>query len=131
VIKILIVDDEEDVLYSLKHGLESLSNDFSIQMARDGKQCLEILSKETPNLILLDLMMPNMNGWQVLDVIQGNLKWREIPVFIISAFNDPEFKQTTEDLGIPFIEKPINVEELKMRIDEYFLVKKNVHFNKQ
>ena len=130
-IKILIVDDEEDVLYSLKHGLESLSNDFSIQMANDGKQCLEILSKETPNLILLDLMMPNMNGWQVLDVIQGNLKWREIPVFIISAFNDPEFKQTTEDLGIPFIEKPINVEELKMRIDEYFLVKKNVHFNKQ
>jgi response regulator RpfG family c-di-GMP phosphodiesterase len=70
-------------------------------------------------------MMPNMNGWQVLDVIQGNLKWRDIPVFIISAVNDPEFKQTTEDLGIPFIEKPLSVEAIKKRIDGYFQVKQN------
>lgn len=119
-IKILIVDDEDDVLYSLKHGLEDISNEYSIQIASDGNQCLDILSKEMPDLILLDLMMPNMNGWQVLDVIQGNLKWRNIPVFIISAANDPEFKQTAEDLGIPFIEKPLSVSMIKKRIDQYF-----------
>jgi len=126
VIKILIVDDEDDVLYSLKHGLEDISHEYIITIASDGKQCLEFLSKDIPDLILLDLMMPNMNGWEVLDVIQGNLKWRNIPVFIISAASDPEFKQTAEDLGIPFIEKPLSVSAVKTRIDQFFQYEKEI-----
>ena len=81
--KNLIVDDEDDVLYSLKKGFEFFQDDYEVKTARNGKDCLEILTHQTPDLILLDLMMPNMNGWQVLDVIQENIKWREIPVFII------------------------------------------------
>jgi CheY-like chemotaxis protein len=125
VIKIPIVDDEDDVLYSLKRGLEDLCRDYSIQTASDRQQCLELLSGEIPDLILLDLMMPNMDGWQVLDVIQGNLTWRDIPVFIISAVNDPDFKRTTEDLGIPFIEKPFSAETIKKHVDRYFLIDRN------
>ena len=72
--KILVVDDEEDVLFSVKNGLENNSDEYTIQTAKDGKKCLNILTKEIPDLILLDLMMPNMNGWQTLDTIRGNPK---------------------------------------------------------
>jgi len=124
-LKILIVDDEDDVLYSLKRGFEIFEDDYDVQTAKDGKSCLEILTKHTPDLILLDLMMPNMNGWQVLDIIQENTKWRNIPVFIISAVEKQEFKDTTEALGIPFIEKPFSFTSLKKKIDYFFNIKQN------
>jgi CheY-like chemotaxis protein len=119
-LKILIVDDEDDVLYSLKRGFEIFNDDYKVQTAKDGSECLEALSHETPDLILLDLMMPNMNGWQVLHIIQENIQMRDIPVFIISAVEKQEFKQTAEDLGIPFIEKPFSFTLLKKKIDQFF-----------
>jgi len=118
--KILVVDDEEDVLFSVKNGLEHRSDEYKIQTATDGEKCLHILTKEIPDLILLDLMMPNMNGWQALDTIRGNLKWRHIPIFIITAVEDSEFKNSAEELGITYIEKPFTIDDLKAKIDNFF-----------
>ena len=118
--KILVVDDEEDILFSVKYGLEESCNEYKVQTANDGIKCLDILDKETPDLILLDLTMPNMNGWKVLDTIQENLKWRHIPIFIITAVNDPEFKRSVEELGIKYIEKPFTIDDLKAKIDNFF-----------
>ena len=118
--KILVVDDEEDILLSVKNGLENNSDEYTIQTAKDGEKCLNILNKEIPDLILLDLMMPNMNGWQVLDIIRGNFKWRDIPIFIITAVEDPEFKKSAVELGITYIEKPFTIDELKVKIDNLF-----------
>jgi len=118
--KILVVDDEEDVLISVKQGLEYRNTEYKIQIAKDGKKCLNILTKEIPDLILLDLLMPNMNGWQVLDIMRGNLKWRDIPIFIITAAEKPEFKKSAEELGITYIEKPFTIDELKVKIDNFF-----------
>jgi putative two-component system response regulator len=118
--KILIVDDEEDFLFSVKNGLEYITDEYKIQTANNGEKCLNILNKETPDLILLDLMMPNMNGWQVLDTIRGNLKWRDIPIFLITATENPEFKKTAEELGITYIEKPFTNYWLKEKIDNFF-----------
>ena len=118
--KILVVDDDEDALFSVKTVLENNSNEYEIQTAKDGIKCLDILKEETPDLILLDLMMPNMNGWQVLDIIQGNLKWRRIPLLIITAVGDPEFKKSAEELGITYIEKPFTIDTLKGKIDSFF-----------
>jgi CheY-like chemotaxis protein len=118
--KILVVDDEEEILFSIKTGLESKSNEYKIQTATDGKKCLDLLNEETPDLILLDLLMPNMNGWQVLDTIQGNREWRDIPIFIITAVLDPVFKKSIENLGIIHIEKPFTIDDLKDKIDNYF-----------
>jgi CheY-like chemotaxis protein len=118
--KILVVDDKEDFLLSVKNGLEYKSNEYKIQTANDGKKCINILNEEIPDLILLDLMMPNMDGWQVLDIIRGNLKWRDIPIFIITATENPEFKKTAEELGIIYIEKPFTMEYLKEKIDNFF-----------
>ena len=118
--KILVVDDEEDILLSVKNGLENNSDEYTIQTAKDGEKCLNILNKEIPDLILLDLMMPNMNGWQVLDIIRGNFKWRDIHIFIITAVEDPEFKKSAVELGITYIEKPFTIDELKVKIDNLF-----------
>jgi CheY-like chemotaxis protein len=119
--KILVVDDNEDILYSIKNGLEETNNDIKINTANNGIKCLEMLVEETPDLILLDLMMPNMNGWEVLETIQRNMKWRNIPIFIISSSDNPEFKESAEELGITFIEKPFNINNLKTRIDEFLI----------
>lgn len=115
--KILVVDDNPDVVLSIKNGLENSSDEFSIIGADSGEQCLDVLLKEIPDLILLDLMMPKMNGWKVLEIIQGNVKWRDIPIFIITASNDPEFQRTAEDLGIVYIKKPFSIETLKEKIE--------------
>jgi CheY-like chemotaxis protein len=118
--KILVVDDEEEILFSIKTGLESKSNEYKIQTATDGKKCLDLLNEEIPDLILLDLLMPNMDGWQVLDTVQGNIEWRDIPIFIITAVLDPVFKKSIEDLGIIHIEKPLTIDDPTEKIDNYF-----------
>jgi putative two-component system response regulator len=118
---ILVVDDEEDILFTIKYGLEKIDKNYKIQTVKNGEECLKVLNKEIPDLILLDLMMPNMTGWQVLDIILGNPSWRNIPVFIISGAGNTEFKEQAEDLGIPYIEKPFTVDLLKDRIDNYFM----------
>jgi CheY-like chemotaxis protein len=117
---ILIVDDEEDILFTIKFGLESINKDYKIKTAKDGTECLKILKKEIPDLILLDIMMPNMNGWQVLDIILENPKWRNIPVFIITGMGTDDFKEQAKELGITYIEKPFTVDVLKDKIENYF-----------
>jgi CheY-like chemotaxis protein len=119
-INILAVDDEEDILYTIKYGFEKFNN-YHINTAKNGEECINILKDNIPDLILLDLMMPKMNGWQVLDIILGNPKWREIPVFIITGAGDTKFKKQAEELGINYIEKPFTIEHLKKEIDAYFI----------
>jgi DNA-binding response OmpR family regulator len=121
--KILIVDDEDDVLKSLKKGLENICETYDIKTAKDGKKCLNILNEETPDLILLDLLMPNMNGFEVWNILKENIKWRDIPIFIITAVDDPEFKKNAQDLDIVYIEKPFSITEIKNKIDNYFEAK--------
>jgi CheY-like chemotaxis protein len=120
-LNILAVDDEEDILFTIKYGFEKYNNEYEINTAKNGAECLNILSKKIPDVILLDLMMPKMNGWEVLDIILGNPNWREIPVFIITGAGNSEFKEQAEDLGITYIEKPFTIEELKNTIDSYFI----------
>ena len=116
---ILIVDDEEDILFTIKCGLETINKEYKIKTAKNGTECFELLKKETPDLILLDLMMPNMDGWQVLDIILENPNWRDIPVFIITGIGTDKFKEQAKELGITYIEKPFTVEVLKNKIDNY------------
>lgn len=60
--------------------------------------------------------MPKMNGWKVLEIIQSNIKWREIPIFIITASNNPEFQRTAEELGVVYIEKPFTIQNIMEKI---------------
>ncbi len=117
--KILAVDDELDVIYTVKHGLEGLDSDLEVTTVTSGKKCFEFLeSNETPDLILLDIMMPDMTGWEVLKKLKDHPSWKNIPVIFLTARTDRVAENAGSFLGEDYIEKPFKVPELKQRIDK-------------
>jgi len=116
--KIMIVDDNPDIILSIKSGLEFVASDYEIIGAESGEKCLELLETETPDLILLDIMMPEMSGWETFDKLKGNASWGKIPVVFLTARTDRVAKNAGGFLGDDYIEKPFEIAELKRRLDE-------------
>jgi DNA-binding response OmpR family regulator len=114
--KIIVVDDNPDVILSVKHGIEEIDKDFQIQGVESGEKCLELLETEIPDLILLDIMMPGMSGWKTFDKIKENEKWKQIPVVFLTARTDRVAKNAGGFLAEDYIEKPFNIEDLHNRI---------------
>jgi adenylate cyclase len=113
---ILIVDDNEDNRYTLQLLLESDGHE-RIANASGGNEAISLLSKEKFNLVLLDLMMPDLNGDEVLKVIKGNPDTRDIPVVMISADTDTEKVSKCIELGADdYLSKPFNATILRARI---------------
>jgi len=116
--KILTVDDEQDIIYTVKHGLEKLDPDFQVNYVDSGQKCFELLEKnEIPDLILLDIMMPDMTGWEVLKKLKENPTWEKIPIIFLTARTDRVAEKAGGFLAEDYIEKPFKVEELKERIE--------------
>ena len=114
--KVMIVDDNPDILFSVKNGLESMDTDIQIQGVESGEKCLELLETETPDLILLDIMMPGMSGWKTFDKIKENDNLKGIPVVFLTARTDRVAKNAGGFLAEDYIEKPFNLEDLHQRI---------------
>jgi CheY-like chemotaxis protein len=121
---IVIVDDESSVCYTVKHGLESLDPEINVVSISSGAECLEWLQQhEIPDLILLDIMMPEMSGWETFDKIQENLSWKSIPVVFLTARTDRIAKNAGSFLAADYVEKPFKIPELKQRIDKVLQAK--------
>ena len=119
--KIMVVDDDPDQISTLKYVLESLNNKYEVIGVNDGTQCLKLLNDSNiPDLILLDIMMPEMNGWEVYNQLKENSDWKNIPVIFLTARTDRIAKNAGEFLGDDYIEKPFNKEDLIKRIDDIF-----------
>ena len=103
----MLVDDEKDLIYSIKMALEDSSGDYDIISANSEKECFELLKNDMPDLILLDIMMPEMSGWEVYDSIRENPDWINIPILFLTARTDRITKKAGEFLGDDFIQKPI------------------------
>ncbi|MFO8077511.1 MAG: response regulator [Thermoplasmatota archaeon] len=116
--KIMVVDDNPDVIFSVKNGLESLSEHYDIKGVESGEKCLEILETESPDLILLDIMMPGMSGWKTFDKIKENQAWKNIPVVFLTARTDRVAKNAGGFLGEDYIEKPFDISDLQGRIEK-------------
>jgi CheY-like chemotaxis protein len=115
---ILVVDDSADVITSLKIGLEDISGMYKILGAENGQKCLEMLKKNIiPDIIFLDIMMPQMSGWEVFDRIKENPSWNSIPIIFLTARTDRVAKNAGNFLGEDYIEKPFNIADLKKRIE--------------
>jgi DNA-binding response OmpR family regulator len=116
--KIMIVDDETDQVYFIIKGFEKKYGDkYEIIPAYGGQECLDNLKKQIPDLIILDLMMPEINGWDVIEKLRENSQWRNIPIIILTARSDRFARHAGEALACDFIEKPINIDELVNRIE--------------
>ena len=116
--KIMIVDDEPDLIYTVKVGLEDISNDYEVIGANSGMQCLELLkNNQIPDIISLDIMMPEMNGWDVAAEIKKNPQWNKIPLVFLTAKTDSFSKTFGRIVSEDYITKPFEIKELKESID--------------
>jgi len=116
--KIMLVDDEKDQIFSVKSGFEEyFPKQYEIIAAESGEKCFKLLEKEIPDLILLDIMMPEMDGWKVFDKLRANPKWKKIPVVFLTARSDGLAANAGSMIADDYIEKPIEIKELKTRID--------------
>jgi CheY-like chemotaxis protein len=115
--KIMVVDDEPDIAYTVKSNLTLFDSDYEVTCADSGEKCLELLkNNEIPDLILLDIMMPAMDGWEVFDKIQKNPSWKNIRIIFVTGTDvvaDNAKTILNEDY---FIEKPYKPAELKEKI---------------
>ena len=114
-LKVLVVDDEEEVRNSVSEFLESQGYD-AVEVA-DGEEALAKCFTEKPDLLLLDLMLPRVDGYQVCQTLKGNPITSVIPIIIITALNSTSQKIKGIDYGADdYIEKPFGLEELSARI---------------
>jgi len=118
--KIMVVDDEQDQIFSIKTGFETeYPKEYDIIGAESGKKCFELLEKNVkPDLILLDIMMPGMDGWEVFDKLRANQKYKKIPVIFLTARSDGFAANAGSMIADDYIEKPVDIDELKVRIDK-------------
>jgi CheY-like chemotaxis protein len=106
---ILVVDDDQLVREAVSDAL--LDAGYAVAKATNGTEALDQLAEYPPDAILLDLMMPGMDGWTVLEQIRGDARWQHIPVCLMSAA--PIVRRTAHERGvIATVEKPFGVQAL-------------------
>jgi PleD family two-component response regulator len=115
--KILVIDDTIDHIKLLISQLEDL---YDVYFAKSGKQALEILPGSQPDLILLDITMPEMDGFEVCKKIKAHDSWKEIPVIFISARGQEDDETNGLELGaIDYITKPFTPAIIRARIKNH------------
>lgn len=109
--KILIVDDEKEIVESLKNLL--VPRGFDTVSAFDGKEAIEKVREENPDLIILDVVMPKMDGFKVCSILSEDAKYKDIPVVMLTAKEEVADIQQGMGLGaVSYITKPFKSEAL-------------------
>lgn len=114
---ILAIDDEKDVCSVLKDGLER-SGELKVITANNGKHGLHMAKRAKPDLILLDIEMPKMDGFEVLERLKTDAKTYHIPIIMLTGKRDDAFKIAASRLySEEYITKPVSIIALKNSID--------------
>ena len=113
---LLIVDDEKENRDALT---DIFSSEFEIETAKDGVEALEKAEALTPDLIILDILMPRMDGFQTCLKLRQNEKTRRVPIIFLTSKTEPETESFDLELGADdFVVKPFNKEVLKTRVNK-------------
>ena len=113
--KIAIIDDEREIVEVLTKFLEARK--YEVCSAYGGRSGLDVVRSENPDLILLDIMMPELNGWDVAAELKKNPEWRDIPIVFLTGVTDSTSKTYGKIVSAEYIEKPFIIEDLKKKID--------------
>ncbi len=117
--KILVVDDEDDILHFLELVLREKG--YDVATASGGHEALTKAQLEQPNLILLDIMMPQMDGWEVLKLLRVDEETADIPVAMLSARTEAKDRvQGLQEGAIDYICKPFSLQDLLVKIETIF-----------
>lgn len=121
--KLLVVDDQPiniQVLY------QTFSANYDVCMATNGKQALKVCAEQNPDLILLDIEMPDMNGFEVCQLLKADPLTQNVPVIFVTAHVDETSETQGLDLGaVDFISKPINPKIVRARKNTTHLLKQS------
>ena len=120
---IMVIDDDRITRKTLEAILQEKG--YGTLLASSGEEALGIMEKETPDLILLDIVMPGMDGYQVLQVLKGEERWKDLPIIFLSARSTAPERVMGLGLGAEdYLEKPFSNEELLAKIELWLRVKK-------
>jgi len=115
---ILIADDEPDIVETLKFLVES--EGYSCLTAFNGEDALKLAKEKRPDLIILDVMMPKINGYKVSRLLKFDAKYKDIPVLMVTARTQEEDKLIGEETGADeYITKPFDIERILEKINVY------------
>jgi two-component system alkaline phosphatase synthesis response regulator PhoP len=114
--KIMVVDDEPDILLTVGQMLEM--SGYEVVRAKDGNECIDKLneSETDPDLIILDIMMPDVSGWDVAAKLKENPRWKEIPIVFLTAKGDTMSVGMGGLAAVDYIVKPFDIKDLVNRV---------------
>ena len=125
---ILIVDDDPDILDGILIILES--QDYELRTAKDGVSCLELLKEDLPDLLILDLLMPRMDGWGVIREVRKDPRYANMPIMILTTVIEDASRrryelETGHSMDIQaYTEKPARPAELLGQVEKLLQWKK-------
>ena len=116
--KILIVDDEQDIVESLKFVLEV--SGYVCYTAYNGEDGLRLPKEIMPDLIILDVMMPKINGYKISRLLKYDSKYKDIPIIMVTARSQLEDKMIGEETGVnEYITKPFELDAIVKKVESY------------
>jgi CheY-like chemotaxis protein len=116
--KVLMVEDEKNVILGVRTCLDAVG--YQVEVVEDGEAALDAVRKEQPDLILLDLLIPKIDGFEVLKVLKGDPATSSIPIIVLTAKAEDEDRQRAMDLGADnYMTKPFKPQELWDRLKHY------------
>jgi CheY-like chemotaxis protein len=119
---ILIVDDDPDILEGILTVLES--QPYRLKTARDGKACLDVMAQEKPDLLILDLLMPRMDGWGVIREMRSEPQYEDVPIMILTTVIEDASRRRYElETGMSmdvqdYVQKPVRPDDLINRVEK-------------
>lgn len=118
---ILIVDDDPDILEGILTILET--RPYRLATARDGKKCVDMIAEEAPDLLILDLLMPRMDGWGVIRELRSEPRYAQIPIMILTTVIEDASRRRYElETGMSmdvqdYVQKPAKPADLIARVE--------------
>ncbi|MBS1250495.1 MAG: Sensor histidine kinase TmoS [Chloroflexi bacterium] len=125
---ILIVDDDPDILEGILAILET--QEYQLATAQNGVECLEMLNEKKPDLLLLDLLMPRMDGWGVIREVRSDPKFADMPIMILTTVIEDASRRRYElETGMAmdvqeYLQKPAKPTDLLQRVEKLLTWKK-------
>lgn len=114
---ILVVDDEPNIVLSLEFLMEKQG--FTVRSAYDGEQALQAISESPPNLILLDINMPKVNGYEVCAAVRANPKWKNVRILILTAKGRDVEREKGLAMGADeYVTKPFSTLEVVEKVHQ-------------
>ncbi len=116
--KVLLVEDEKNIILGVRTCLDAVG--YQVHVVEDGEQALEYIKTRRPDLVLLDLMLPKIDGFEVLKAIKQSNSTKDIPVIVLTAKVSHEDQKRAQDLGADFyMTKPFRPQELWDKIKHF------------